>query len=54
MWKTFWEADDGTTALEYGLIGTLIFSVASAAIGRFGEALKGNIYEIIDHMNTLI
>lgn len=54
MLRAFWTEEDGTTAMEYALIGTLIFATASSAMAAYGEALADNIYEIIDGISGTI
>jgi Flp pilus assembly pilin Flp len=36
----WWEDEEGVTAIEYALVGSLILLVAASAIAVFSEALK--------------
>lgn len=40
----FWHADDGATAIEYGMIAALLVSVIVVGISSLGDSIKDNLY----------
>lgn len=45
--KTFWQDEEGATAIEYGLIAALIAVAIIVAFGALGEGLKGLFDDIV-------
>ena len=39
--KTFWADEEGATAIEYGLLASLIAGVIVLAVGTIGTDVKG-------------
>ncbi|HMV67623.1 MAG TPA: Flp family type IVb pilin [Myxococcota bacterium] len=50
----FLAEEDGITAMEYGLIGTLIVVTAMGAITALGDAVADNLYDIIEATAAII
>jgi Flp pilus assembly pilin Flp len=54
MLITFLRDERGVTAIEYGLIASLVTLGAITAMDRFGQALEDNIYDIIEAFSAVI
>ena len=50
MLKKFWQDDSGATAIEYGLIATLIVVAVIAGISAVGNATILQMTNIADHL----
>ena len=48
MWglRAFWQAEDGATAIEYALMGTLIAVAIVVVVTGIGTKLSGSFSEI--------
>lgn len=50
--KTFIADEDGVTALEYGMIASLIAAVIVGVVGDLGKAVSATFVEIKTAMST--
>ena len=47
-WRAFWRDERGATAIEYGLIVSLIFVAIVFAVNKFASS-TGNMYNMINN-----
>jgi len=52
--KTFFRAEDGATAIEYGLIAALVSVAAIGALGALGDSLDELFGTVSDSVNGAI
>ncbi len=48
--KAFWADEDGLSAVEYVVAGSLIVAGLAAAFGGLGNAIKNGVNEITNNM----
>jgi len=51
--KTFWADEDGATAIEYGLLASLIALAITVGAGLLGTSLNGLFTRIADDLDAL-
>lgn len=52
VWIKFCKCESGATAIEYGLIATLISVVAISAYGDAGNAIANNFNTVSDEIDA--
>jgi Flp pilus assembly pilin Flp len=54
MFTKFLSDSTGSTAMEYGLICSLVVGAAAPMMQRYGRSIEENIYDILNAMALVI